>query len=126
MTEIRQADPGSAQVVYVVCEDTRDADDVRERLADLPGQTILSIRGRSFDASMPALIVTGANVLIAVIGGLWSYINTRQGKTIHIRGANGFEVTVPADTSREELDRLVKLATDCQANRVILASTGHE
>jgi hypothetical protein len=126
MTETREQDPGSAQVVCVICEDAKEADDVREWLAGLPGQTLVPIRGRSFDAGTANLIMTGANVLSAVIGGLLAYINAKQGRTIHIKGASGFEVTVPSNTSHEELDRFVKLASDCQANRVILASTGHE
>ena len=77
----------------------------------------------SFDGLAPAIIVTGANVVIAVIRGLFSYIQAKQGRTIHLRGLDGFEITVPADTSHEELDRLMKLVTEKRVDYVLLTES---
>jgi len=113
---------GPAEIVYLYCQSIEDVDEVRAQLAIMP-VSIYAVSARlSFDALAPSLIVTGANVLVAVIGGLLSYINAKNGRTIHIKGSNGFEVTVPVGTSHEELDRLVRLATQSQPNHVILAS----
>lgn len=107
--------------VYIHFEQQSDEADVLARLQKLPLQTRITRRGMSFDSLAPSAIVTGANILVAVIGGLFAYIQSRNGRTIHIKGTDGFEVTVPANTSTEELDRLIKLATERKADRIILA-----
>jgi hypothetical protein len=118
--------PVPPEIVYVYCEDVGDIDPVRHQLASLPVYTYSPGGRLSFDALAPSLIVTGANVLVALISGLLSYANSKNGRTIHIKGSNGFEVTVPVGTSREELDRLIKLARECQPNRVLLASDSQQ
>ena len=116
--------PLMTEAVTIYCEDNSDVDGVIAQIAQLPVRVYVPYHGLSFDALLPAVIVTGANVLIAIIGGLFSYIQAKHGRTIHIKGTEGFEVTVPADTSPEELDRLINLATANKADQLILLSSG--
>jgi len=109
--------------VQIYCEHRDDVPDVIATLRECHVDAHVRTGGMSFDGLAPAIIVTGANVLIAVIGGLFSYIQAKHGRTIHIKGTDGFEVTVPADTSREELDRLIELATERKVDRLVVTSS---
>lgn len=123
MKDMQRNGDGISDSVQVYCEHRDDIPDVIVTLRESSVDAQIRTGGMSFDGLVPAIIVTGANVLISVIGGLFSYIQAKHGRTIHIKGTDGFEVTVPADTSPKELDRLIKLATKRKADRVVLTSS---
>ena len=123
MKDMERGGASMSDSVQIYCEHRNDIPDVVATLRECHVDIYVRNGALSFDGLAPAIIVTGANVLIAVIGGLFSYIQAKHGRTIHLRGTDGFEITVPADTSREELDRLMKLVTERRVDRVVVTAT---
>ncbi|OGQ98074.1 MAG: hypothetical protein A2521_07145 [Deltaproteobacteria bacterium RIFOXYD12_FULL_57_12] len=123
MKDIKRNDDDMLYNVQIYCENRDDIPDVIAKLSECDVDVQARTGAMFFEELAPAIIVTGANVLIAVIGGLFSYIQAKHSRTIHIKGTDGFQVTVPADTSPEELDRLIKLATERRADRLVLTES---
>ena len=59
----------------------------------------------------PDLVVTGANVLIALANVVFSFLTARQGRQVKVKGRDGWEVTIPADAPQEQVEKYIRMAS---------------
>jgi hypothetical protein len=64
---------------------------------------------RSIDPTILVALVSGsATVIAAIIQAVCALASSRKTKTIKITGRNGGQVELPADTGREEIERIAR------------------
>ncbi len=76
--------------------------------------------GLGFDLMTPEILVIGSNILITVINALFTFLKSKQGKKIVIKGKNNWQIEVPASSTKEEIEEYIKLANSNDAKQIII------
>lgn len=78
--------------------------------------------GEVYGTITVALIAAGAGVVGAAITGVCAYLASRGAQKVSIRSANGRAIEFPVDTSKEQVEAMVKLAIAMDNPEILIGS----
>lgn len=97
--------------VEIHCEIKSDVTEITDLLRANGLTLSLPPETRRMGGLTPDLVVTGANVLIALANVIFSFLTARQGRQVKLKGIGGWEVTIPANTPQAEVARYIRTAS---------------
>ena len=108
--------------IMIFCEQNEDKKSLPGRFSENKIECFTPGQGEDFDFLSPDIIVVGANVMLTLLNVILAYIQNRRDRQISIKGEAGWQVEIPAETSEEKLKEYIKLATQNNADRIIISS----
>jgi hypothetical protein len=74
-----------------------------------------------FDFLSPDIIVPVANVSITLLNVILMYIQKRKERKIIIKGMDGWKIEVPDNSSQEQLEKYIEMATENEAKKIVIS-----
>ena len=104
--------------VILYIEDNLNAEDIGRQLRAEGLGVATRHSTRSMDALATTFVVTGANVLIAVLNAVFSFLQARRSGKIVVQSVDGWRVEIPSDTSKKDLQGLIELASSKSIHQI--------
>lgn len=103
--------------------DNLNSEDIGKQLNSEGLEVAYQNLGQNMDVLATTLIVTGANVLIAVLNVVFSYLQARRAGKIVVQGIDGWRVELPSDMAQQELKTLIDLASTKNVHQITITDT---
>lgn len=102
--------------------DDFNSEDIGNKLNSEGLKVVYQSLGQNMDVLATTLIVTGANVVIAVLNVVFSYLQARRTGKIVVQSIDGWRVELPSDMAQQELKKLIDLASTKSVHQITVTS----
>ncbi len=108
--------------IKIYCETQEDKKLLPSHVAKCGIDFLTPSKRQDFDFLSPDIIIVAANVTITLLNVLLTYIQKKRERRILLKGISGWQIEIPADCTEEQLQEYLKIATEKQADKIIVSS----